>query len=171
MNKKFLLPIIVTVMFASVQAQTVSPNVLAPSGAWFSNGTFSLSSTIGETTLVQTFSDATNILTQGFQQPLEVTTDIIDVLPNINQVHVYPNPSNGNFVVSFQFESAGTIVFRVFDIIGKTIDKTEIGFDQGVTLHNFNLNPLADGIYFMEAVATFSDGSTQRNVIKLNIAN
>jgi len=81
------------------------------------------------------------------------------------------NPSNGNFVVSFQFESAGTIVFRVFDIIGKTIDKTEIGFDQGVTLHNFNLNPLADGIYFMEAVATFSDGSTQRNVIKLNIAN
>jgi hypothetical protein len=158
-------------MFVSVQAQMVSPNVIAPSGAWFQNSTFSLSSTIGEATMVQTFSDGTNFLTQGFQQPLSVATGINEALPNANQVLVYPNPSNGNFNAMFNFEKAGTMVFNIFDVLGRVVNKTEIGFGPGILQQNFNLYPLPSGIYMLEALATFNDGTIQKNVIKLTITN
>lgn len=53
---------------AGVSAQSLSPQVIASSGGFFSNGSGSLSWTLGET-MTETFTGGSNQLTQGFQQP------------------------------------------------------------------------------------------------------
>lgn len=55
----------------SICAQSLTPQVIASSGAYQSNAAGSLSFTIGESN-IQTLTSANNILTQGFQQPNEI---------------------------------------------------------------------------------------------------
>jgi len=67
---------IVTIILAAVApvwmyAQSLSPTVISSTGGFSSNANGSLSYTVGEMTMVQTFSAGGNILTQGFQQPNE----------------------------------------------------------------------------------------------------
>ncbi|MBN2174518.1 MAG: hypothetical protein JW731_10310, partial [Bacteroidales bacterium] len=58
-------------------AQSVSPEVIASAGDYFENSTGSLSWTLGEV-MNETFSNGSNILTQGFQQPfiVRITMDL-----------------------------------------------------------------------------------------------
>jgi hypothetical protein len=55
-------------LICQLNAQSVSPQVIASSGGYQSNTAGSLSFTIGETN-TKTLSSANNMLTQGFQQP------------------------------------------------------------------------------------------------------
>jgi hypothetical protein len=85
------------------EAQSISQRVIASSGAFLSNANGSLSSTIGESVYV-TLQGGGNLLTQGFQQPVDLTINIkaylqgyyvgngimADVLFNQS---VYPNPT------------------------------------------------------------------------------
>jgi len=57
------------------QSQSVSPQVLATTGAYQSAGSISLSYTVGEVA-TQTLTSAGNILTQGFQQPFVLTLNV-----------------------------------------------------------------------------------------------
>jgi hypothetical protein len=57
----------------TVVAQSTSPTVIASSGEYFENANNSISYTLGEIA-TETFSNGSNILTQGFQQPVvEIT--------------------------------------------------------------------------------------------------
>jgi len=61
-----------------ISAQITSPEVISSSGAYFSNTSGSMSWTLGET-VTETFSNGSNILTQGFQQPVSVSITGIDL--------------------------------------------------------------------------------------------
>ena len=61
----FLLP-------AFLMAQSVSPEVVSSAGDYYEGSNGSLSWTLGEIA-TETYSNGTNILTQGFQQPITVT--------------------------------------------------------------------------------------------------
>ena len=58
-----------------ISAQTTSPEIIASSGAYFSNASGSLSWTLGEP-VTETFINGSNILTQGFQQPSDIEHEI-----------------------------------------------------------------------------------------------
>ncbi len=62
-------------LIGTLNAQTLSPQVIASSGGYQSNTAGSLSFTIGETN-TQTLSSATHLLTQGFQQPYKLTLNL-----------------------------------------------------------------------------------------------
>jgi len=66
--KKILSLIIAISISAGVFSQTLSPEVNASAGDYYTNANGSLSVTIGET-VIETFTGANSILTQGFQQP------------------------------------------------------------------------------------------------------
>jgi hypothetical protein len=67
--------IICLAMFKRINAQTLSPQVIASAGGYQSNASASLSFTIGET-VIQTFTSPNNILTQGFQQPYSMILNL-----------------------------------------------------------------------------------------------
>ncbi len=68
MKKLCLLPVLfLVVLFA--KAQTLSPTAIVSTGGFSSNANGSLSYSVGELTMVKTFTGNGSILTQGFQQP------------------------------------------------------------------------------------------------------
>ena len=167
MKKTIYLLLMIAAIF-HVKAQSVSPWVIASTGGFFSGANFSVSSTFGEMTMVETFHNG-DYLTQGFQQPWPFTVGIDNPIPQSNEVSVYPNPSSGNFTFTYNFTSGGTVNFRLFDMLGRSIDNSSIDFEKGVNMKNFNYSSLAAGIYFLESDATLSSGKTIKNVMKINI--
>ena len=151
-----------------VKAQSVSPYVIASTGGYFTSTNFSVSSTFGELTMVETFHNG-NYLTQGFQQPWPLVTGIDNPIPGNNEVNVYPNPSNGSFTFSYNFPSGGTINFRLYDMLGRSIDNSAENFNQGLNMKDFNYTGLAAGIYFLESDVLLSNGKSIKNVLKINI--
>jgi hypothetical protein len=162
--------IYILLMFAvfQIKAQSVSPWVISSEGSYFSNANFSVSSTFGELTMVETFHNG-DYLTQGFQQPWSLATGINSPIPGTNEVSVYPNPSNGNFTFSYNFPSSGTIAFRLFDMLGRSIDNSVGNFDKGFNMKEFNYSGLASGIYFLESDVTLSNGNSIKKTLKVNI--
>lgn len=74
--KKFIGLSLLSSIFAwQVGAQSLSPQVIASSGGYYSNAAGSLSFTVGET-VTQTYTSGSNMLTQGFQQPFELNINV-----------------------------------------------------------------------------------------------
>ena len=66
--------------------------VISSSGGFYSAGGNSLSVTVAEMTMVQSFIQPTNMLTQGFQQPEHLTIGIAENEDLQGEVLIYPNP-------------------------------------------------------------------------------
>jgi hypothetical protein len=73
--KKVIFLCILMQLVNNLNAQSVSPQVIASAGGYQSNPIGSISFTIGETN-TQTLSSATHMLTQGFQQPFKATLNL-----------------------------------------------------------------------------------------------
>jgi hypothetical protein len=73
MKKLLIVPALAAAI--CLNAQSLSPQVIASSGSYFSNGSGSLSWTLGET-MTETFIAGSSQLTQGFQQPDAVKVNI-----------------------------------------------------------------------------------------------
>ena len=79
-----------------IHAQSLSPTVVSSSGGFYANSAGQLSFTVGEMTMVTTFFQTNNILTQGFQQPFDFGTAIPEPTKDGFAFGVFPNPSTGN---------------------------------------------------------------------------
>lgn len=66
---KTIIIVICLILTIGLNAQSLSPVVLASAGGYFASGTVSLSWTLGEP-VTETFSNSNIILTHGFQQPV-----------------------------------------------------------------------------------------------------
>ena len=71
MKKIILVGLFVSLVLCRLQAQTLSPQVMATGGGFQTASNASLSFTIGES-VTHTLSASNTMLTQGFQQPLEI---------------------------------------------------------------------------------------------------
>lgn len=77
--KKTILILFGNLLFVSAFCQTLTPDVIATSGDYFTETNGSITWTLGEIA-TQTYSSGGNILTQGFQQPIGVTVQGVDIL-------------------------------------------------------------------------------------------
>ncbi len=118
--KKIYLLLVTALVVSGVKAQMLTPTVIASTGAYSANGNYSLSYTVGEMTMVQTFSSDSNILTQGFQQPNDKITGLIDITPaEFGSFVVYPNPTVDQFWFGFQLPEAGKVTLTMYDAIAR----------------------------------------------------
>ena len=136
---------LVTAGFLFAQVSMVN-SVLATAGAYQTNGSYSLSWTVGELA-VSTLTEGSNVLTQGFQQPWDMSVSIQDG-PEINwSVKAYPNPVYDYLNVKFSLEKSEEFVIEVTDITGKKVLTREpqmINTDEIVDLDFTQFKP---GIY------------------------
>jgi len=110
---------------ATLQAQSLDQYVIASAGNYSTTSTgTSLSATIGEP-LTTTVSSSTAILTQGFQQPIDIT--LVNT-QNVNQVpldiQVFPNPTAAYITIE-QTES-NALNADLYDILGQHIGSYSI---------------------------------------------
>jgi hypothetical protein len=158
--KKYLLCLSVFAYAVSAHAQTLSPTVIASAGNYASNGGVSLSYTVGELAAVQTFSTASVILTQGFQQPNDIVNGLLDIEKGADgSFSVYPVPAQTVLWYGYEFNEAGKVEVSMFDIIGQ---KMNYGFtetyDTGKLIHSFDCSAYASGNYILSVKFTTASG-------------
>lgn len=150
--KKSILSLLVAVCFTlGANAQTLSPQVIASGGGFFSTNVGSLSWTLGEP-ITETFSNTgiNVILTQGFQQPEKLTTGINDVFINDVSVNIYPNPAESNVILEFSYDQSDRINIDIVDMLGRTLssDQVDVYKDQEVR-YDLNVSTFAGGMYLV----------------------
>lgn len=147
MIRKLIL-ILLVCSSAVLRAQFLDPTVVAGSGGYFSNSSASLSWTLGEV-VTETVTDGQNILTQGFQQP-EILITQVGANDSANALSVYPNPSSDFINITFQQPVQGAVLIELFSMDGQLVYSSE-EFSAGAGgIFTVNMRDFASGIYMLK---------------------
>ncbi|HUR29974.1 MAG TPA: T9SS type A sorting domain-containing protein [Saprospiraceae bacterium] len=130
-------------------AQQLSPTVISSSGGFYSNTSGMLSFTTGEMAAVETYISPLNILTQGFQQPVDFSTSTIDHADLNFSFELYPNPTHGEINILTKSESNLEIQIEVVDVLGKIIQQKTFLHESKSSVNHIDLTNAAVGIYFL----------------------
>jgi len=119
-------------------AQSIQPSVVNASGGWIAGPAASVEWSLGEPAIT-TISNAQNIVTQGFIQPLLDVTGTDDRAPG-EEITVYPNPVKDLLI--FRTSSTRIVSLTVSDLLGRTM--LEQAFDSELDVRH-----LPGGVYFI----------------------
>jgi len=108
-------------------AQSISPQVIATTGGHGTTANAQLSWTVGEVAIT-TLSGGSNMLTQGFHQPYDITT-MIEETPSGMRLMVYPNPTTDQLQIALSGDHGG-LALTMHDISGRSVFTTDIRADQ-----------------------------------------
>jgi len=150
---------------ATISAQSTSPQVIASSGSFSSNGNISLSTTVGETATT-TLSISTTTLTQGFQQPeYDVINSVVETVSKSLQIKVYPNPAESNITIDIVSDENSNAKLTVVDMLGKVLLQQPLSFN---TANAVNLNHLPSGQYAFKITDTKGTLLSTHQIQKVN---
>jgi hypothetical protein len=171
MRKKILIPCVMLVFagMLGLQAQTLSPTVVSSSGGYLTSASASLSFTVAEMTMVQTFTTAGNILTQGFQQPEDFSVSIQESPVVSNEIMIYPNPTNGNFTLSYQSNETSETTIHLYNLVGQVVLAKSVSQVNGLNTVNFDISSFSQGIYMIELTLLNTKGEKKTNYQKINL--
>ncbi len=150
-------------------AQTLSPTVVASSGGFASASNGSLSYTVGEMTMVQTFASANNFLTQGFQQPEDLFLSIPEISVTSGTLTIYPNPTSGTFSLQYTGDEDADKVVSMYNSLGQLVKQLTIHQITGVNKIDFDITGFAQGIYIVEMKLRNNRGDLVPVYNKLNL--
>jgi hypothetical protein len=154
----------------SVHAQTLSPSVISAGGGYTTGGTGSLSYTIAEMTMVETFTKGSTILSQGFQQPELHTISNTDLELAPCDIIMFPNPTSGQITLSYLSGASTQNSVKIYNLLGAVIlSETYIAKD-GLNNLTFGLSQYSGGTYFLELV-TEHQGRKIAGAYKINLVN
>lgn len=145
--KKFYMSLFICFVFSSINAQ----KAIVTSGGNTSNGNYSASYSIGETTQHSSI-NAEGILVQGVQQPYEIfdvsTLNVETAVVNNNDasIKIYPNPSKDYVNLSISNFKEMNASYQLYDLFGKLIKHSQI---QSLKTQ-IEMNSYAAGTYFLK---------------------
>ncbi len=165
--KHFLTSVLLLATVCYSTAQSLSPSVIASGGMYASNGTQSLSYTVGELA-VTTLTAGGHNLTQGFQQPDDKDVSVTSLQWENLQVKLYPNPASEtvNLWIKCDNNACAHLNVSIHDLLGR-----ELAFEPDVSVSGnekfyvFNVKSLAASMYF---VRLHNDETSFSQIIKFN---
>ncbi|MEO8087710.1 MAG: T9SS type A sorting domain-containing protein [Bacteroidota bacterium] len=161
---KKIYTLLIMALCCQVNAQTVSPSVIASSGGFASGASGQLSYTTGEMTMVQTINGAGNYLTQGFQQPFDFNVAVEELTSEDNNANVFPNPGNGLFEMDLFALKTATGVLKVYDNLGQCVLQKNINIETGDQKFKIDLSGFSNGIYLFEALNIYDNKSYSKKI-------
>ncbi|MES2764810.1 MAG: T9SS type A sorting domain-containing protein [Bacteroidota bacterium] len=149
----FLLLCLFTVIWCSpciVTGQSIETEIIASSGenveVWSSD--LLLSWTIGES-VVESYTDGSILLVQGYHQPAMKITPLIAVSGFKDIISVYPNPATDFIVISLKKNAAEHPIEKVKillqDLGGRLVHQAEFASRE----HRIDVQLLANGMYIL----------------------
>lgn len=116
-----------------------------------SKGNYAVSQSVGQSSVIGTYSNKGYSLRQGYQQPLNKIKIVKEVFKNNDlTATVFPNPFEQSVFVSFDEDIEKEILVSVFDVAGKQIYHREFKPLQRIEL---NLNNLQVGTYILKVLS------------------
>lgn len=101
----------------------------------------------------------------GAAVPCNTVSGIDEKEANNDMIFIAPNPSNGNFMITYNAMKAETIRMRMFDMMGRVVYTNTVKVAAGYTPMNVNIEGLSKGIYTFEC-ATDTGRKTEKLVIE-----
>ena len=134
MNRTNCVMIALFLFGIAIQAQ----EVVTTAGSYGETSSGSLSWTVGEP-VIETITDGTNTLTQGFQQSKLTVTAINDLkVPGI-ELSVYPNPTNNFLSIEVKTDKQRDLLLSLLDLNGRLIlQKKMAGNKQTINMQNYS---------------------------------
>jgi len=135
-----------------VSAQSVSPELVSAAGEHYENTSYQLDWSIGEIA-VETYSNASYVLTQGFHQNTYTVTSVDKLAFSDADMKAYPNPASDFITIESSDDTQKELTVELSDIQGKVylIEKYT------ATKKKVNLEHFSKGIYFLNVK---SEGKT-----------
>ncbi|HLF64072.1 MAG TPA: T9SS type A sorting domain-containing protein [Saprospiraceae bacterium] len=151
-------------------AQQLVPFVVSSSGGFYNNTSGMLSFTTGEMAAIETYTSASNILTQGFQQPWDFGTYVIEHPGSDFSFSIYPNPSQGNLTLLTESEENTDLKVRISDLLGRQLFQAGFYHQTKLQLQTLDLSHVAPGIYFLTIAIHRANSSIEaEQTVKLEI--
>ena len=143
----------------NARGQSIKPSTFNAAGGSGTIGSNKFDWSIGEMTMVSTFTGSSVIITQGLLQNNKLGTGV-PALSAGERIQVFPNPANT--LVNLQYTTAiqGALSYRLMDMTGRTIINYNAQVPQGVTLEQLNISELAAATYLLE-VSFKANGATE----------
>ncbi len=135
-----------------VSAQSLTPQVLASSGDYFTSTNIKLNWTLGEM-VTETFITSGNILTQGFQQPNYLYSSLFETDEN-KEITIYPNPFSD--IININTGDYTDLYLQVLDFQGKNLMRKNIKKSN----LQIDFSTLSPGIYFIKIYSDKKDLKT-----------
>ena len=173
MKKIYLTGLVLVATFIT-QAQSLSPTVISSTGGFSSNTNGSLSYTVGEMTMVETFTGGGNILTQGFQQPNDNVTGLLDMTQDeFGSFVVYPNPAVDNLWFGIELPEAGKVNIALYNVVGQKMADVYNGiYTNGKLVEQTSVTTYAAGNYYLSMTFTSNaDGKVRTTNKKFQVIN
>jgi len=168
-NKLPILIIALGMAGFSLHSQTLSPTVISSSGGYFTSASASLSFTVAEMTMVQTFTSTGNILTQGFQQPEDFTVSISETPTVSGDVSIYPNPTNGAFTLSYVCNDNSETTIKLYNLVGQLVLSKPVAQVTGLNTVKFDIANFNQGIYMLELTVVNAKGEKATDYHEINL--
>jgi hypothetical protein len=150
-------------------AQTLTPTVVASSGGCATSASGSLSFTVGEMTMVETFQSASNFLTQGFQQPEDLFVSIPEISLVSGEFVIFPNPNSGSFSLQYAGEDQSQKVISIYNSLGQLVKTQVVQQVIGENKFDFDMNTFAQGMYVIQLMLRNTSGNLIPVIGKLSI--
>ena len=160
MKRSVLVFLLVGISGIHIRAQSIAPGTLNAAGGTGSAGSTEFDWSVGEMTLVSTFSGSSVVVTQGVLQPSDAWPADVKNTVLLKQLQVFPNPASS--VVNMQYTASvpGKLNYRLMDMAGKVLSNHSIDVKKGVTDERIDISSLACATYMLEVSIT-QDGSNR----------
>ncbi|WP_296381254.1 T9SS type A sorting domain-containing protein [Winogradskyella sp.] len=114
-----------------------------------SNGTYKISQSIGQSSVIGTYSNSGYVLRQGYQQPSTNINFITEFNYNLN-AKVHPNPFKHSVIITFSSVMRKDISVLMYDVNTKVIHAQEFLPAQQVELR---IKDISSGTYFLKVLS------------------
>ena len=144
MKRRCHLLLILIILTASVNCQTISRSVISSLGNSYDNQFEIIQWTVGEAVIETFYDNSYYYLTQGFQQPGVKT---IKYKYSKNDIDFFPNPVIDNLIIVFNYPELTEYRLKIYTIIGVFIYEYKV-FDafEGYKL-SVDFSGFIQGIY------------------------
>ncbi len=143
--KNHFFPILIISIFLMITQNIHAQEVVASAGNNHETGEMSISWTLGET-VIETYSSADMILTQGFQQPVIVVSTMTEEPDLEFQFTAFPNPTSADVTISTNTGQTQSLKYRIYDVQGRLVSSNNLlGTETRVAFDD-----LQPGTYFLK---------------------
>ncbi len=143
-----------------VAAANVSGGVLPYAYQWSTGATSNVISGLSDGEYSLTVTDA-NGCTSEYVGDLNSIITGIENIEHLLSFDLYPNPSNGRFVLSMELSQRDEVELQIFDILGKKVKNIKQS-GQEIYFH-MDMQELTQGSYFL--IVRFSEGYFTRKIV------
>ena len=151
----------------TIRAQSIGPSTLNSSGGSGPIGSYEFDWSVGEMSLVSTFSSSSIVVTQGVLQPLDAWPLDIGNSALLTQLKVFPNPAESIVNIQYSVQAAGSMTYRLMDVSGKTLESGSENVKQGTLNKQLNISSLACASYMLEVIVSREDGTNESTSFKI----